>query len=229
MPGDQKAPAAIERVTEKEKKAEQESNIQQLLNEIKSFIRQEQGSDTDSPEWKEFEDALTGFLRGNVSGNAATLSIKLYNNIQTYSRGKKNFLMSAKGQAVAQKALEEMKKVKGAAEDPEAAPLMTFLQGIVDKGAKKTNSKKKAEDDWEIIESPKGRAPILITEEIEKKEKDEAAEALREFHKKHGLADPETIRKAQKNTIKDDTDKKALEEFDEKLKQAKSEGALPCK
>ena len=202
---------SIEKKTEKEKKKEKQEAVKEIVAQIRALMRQEQATSADSSDWDEFESALTGFLNGNIKGNAATLSFKLLENIQQFAKGRKNFIESAKGQQIAQKLHQEMKKVPGAMDDPQAAPLIIFLGHIANGdlnsdsqgGGKKkeANAKDMAEKarkalkaaGWDFVfEGPKN-----ITVEEGKKEQEEAMEALRKLHKDMGIKSPEEIKKAQ--------------------------------
>ena len=217
-----KGSAEKEKQTEKEKKALQQHEIEDTIKQIRALIRQEQGADPDGPEWNEFEAALTGFLNGDIKGNAWALSVQLYDNIQTFSKGRRTFIQSAKGQQIAQKMLEAMKKVPGAETNPESEPLLNFLSHVA-RGEMKEEKKEKGKakkdilEDWVTVEKPvKGAAPIAITVEEGKKDQDEAMEALKEFHKKMGLADPEKLKKAIKSEASgasDELDKEAKEDL----------------
>ena len=68
---------SIEKKTEKEKKKEKQEAVKEIVAQIRALMRQEQATSADSSDWDEFESALTGFLNGNIKGNAATLSFKL--------------------------------------------------------------------------------------------------------------------------------------------------------
>ena len=208
-------PAAIEKKTEKEKKKERKEEVQQIVAQISALLRQEQGTSADSPEWSEFENSLAGFLNGDIKGNAATLSIKLLDNIQNFAKGKKNFIESAKGQEIAKKLCAEMKKVPGAMEDAIAAPLILFLDHV---GNGEVNGGKAAEKEkkdpkaakkelekagWKIISS----APKTITVEEGKKEQAEAMEAVRKLHEAMGIKSPEEIKKEQKKNSAIETGK----------------------
>ena len=103
--------AEKEKKTKEEQKKEQQLEIKETIAQIRAILRQEQGTSADSPEWKEFEVLLAGLLSGDFKGNARAISIKMYDNIQNFAKGKKNFIEFAKGQQTAQKLLEEMKKV----------------------------------------------------------------------------------------------------------------------
>ena len=202
--------------TEKEKKKERQDEVKEIVAQIRALMRQEQATSADSPDWAEFENALTGFLNGNIKGNAATLSIKLLDNIQQFAKGRKNFIESAKGQQIAQKLHQEMSKVPGAWEDPQAAPLITFLGHLAngeansegqgggkkkeaagkDKDAAEKARKALAAAGWEFaFEGPK-----KITVEEGKKEQEEAMEAVRKLHKDMGIKSPEEIKKEQNQT-----------------------------
>ena len=212
-----KAAVQKDKETEKEKKERQRAEVQDTVNQIRALMRQEQGTAADSSEWAEFERALTGFLNGDVKGNAATLSIRLLDNIKAFSSGKKNYIQAAKGQQIAQKLHQEMSKVPGALEDPTAAPLITFLghvaagdrsgkgqgggkkrQAIDEKEAKQ--ARKALEDSgWEFAFS----GPKKITVEEGKKEQEEAMEAVRKLHEALGAKSPEEIKKEQQDKNRD--------------------------
>lgn len=199
MPKGQAGAGAAEKTkkTEKEKKKEKKAEIERIVNEIRALIRQEQSADPSSPEWTEFESALTGFLNGDINGNVNILSVRIYDNIQSFAKGKKNFIESAKGQETARKLLEEMRKVPGAEENEHVAPLFTFLTHMANGDLKKV-TKEKLERAIRPVFTEKVGTVTVFTEEGEKKEKAEAEEALKEFHKKMGLPDPKEMRKAQR-------------------------------
>ena len=200
----------VEKKTKKELKKERQEEVKQIIAQIRTLMRQEQGTAADSPEWKEFENALAGFLNGDVKGNAATLSIRLLDNIKNYSKGKKSFIESAKGQQIAEILHSEITKVKGAIEDPLAQPLIDFLQHVAHgdlneaQKVKKPSEKDKAEAKkaaekagWVFIEKEYKSAPQTITVEEGKKEQEEAMEAVRKLHKSLGAKSPEEIKQEQ--------------------------------
>jgi len=215
-----KGPAKIEKKTEKEKLVQQKLETERIVAQIRAILRQEQGTAADSPEWKEFENILSNFLNGDYKGNAAELSIRLYDNIDRFSKGKKNFIEFAKGQQTAKKLLEEMKKVPGTEEYEPIKPLFTFL------GRAANGNEKNKEDDFGIV-TEYGRKigyMTVLSEEGAKKDLNEAEEMLKEFHKKMGLADPELIKKAQKKEVKDDKEIEDLKKFEKVMKAAEKEG-----
>ena len=217
-----KGAAEIEKKTEKEKLVQKKLETERIVAEIRALLRQEQGTFADSPEWKEFENMLAGFLNGDIKGNAADISIRMYENIQNFSKGRKNFIEFAKGQQTARKLLEEMQKVPGANEYEPIQPLFHFLAHAAGNGVRK----KAVQEDIGVL-TEYGRKigyMTLLSEEGAKKDMDEAEELLKEFHRKMGLADPEKIKKAQKSDTKDETELEELREFEKKLKTAEKEG-----
>ena len=213
MPNPGKGAVAKTKKTEKELKKERQEEVQDIIAQIRTLLRLEQATAADSPEWKEFETALSGFLNGNVKGNAAALSMRLLDNIQNFAKGKKSFIESAKGQQVAEKLHKEMSKVPGALEDPQAAPLIEFLghwaKGEIRdlKAAEKERpkSRKTAKEElekkgWVISEREPKSAPKTITVEEGKKEQEEAMEAVRKLHKDLGAKSPEEIKKEQQQS-----------------------------
>ena len=201
----------VEKKTKKELKKERQEEIKQIIAEIRALMRQEQGTAADSSDWKEFETALAGFLSGDIKGNAATLSIKLLDNIKNFSKNKKSFIESAKGQQIAEKLHREMVKVPGALDDPQAAPLLTFLGHVAAGDGSGSNSggkgkarptKKEMKEALDktgmsFIEKEYKTAPKDITVEEGKKEQEEAMEALRKLHKALGVKSPEEIKQEQ--------------------------------
>ena len=166
-----KGAAEIEKKTEKEKKVQRKLEVERIVAQIRALLRQEQGTAADSPEWKEFEVQLADFLNGNIEGNANAISIKLYDNIERFSKGRKNFIEFAKGQQTAKKLLEEMKQVPGAEEYEPIKPLFTFLSRVAAAGAKKEK-----DDDFGIM-TEYGRKVgymTVLTEEGSKKDLSEA-------------------------------------------------------
>ena len=213
--------AEKEKKTKEEQKKEQQLEIKETIAQIRAILRQEQGTSADSPEWKEFEVLLAGLLSGDFKGNARAISIKMYDNIQNFAKGKKNFIEFAKGQQTAQRLLEEMKKVPGAAEYEPLQPLFSFLSH-----AAQGSRKKKAEEEIGIV-TEYGRKVgymTVLSEEGAKKDLSEAEELLKEFHKKMGLAEPDKIRKAQQKEVKDDKELEELKKFDKVMKKAEQEG-----
>ncbi len=209
--GLEKGAVKKEKLTEAEEKKRRQEEVKHIIGQIRALLRQEQGTAADSSEWKEFETALAGFLNGDIKGNAVTLSIKLLDNIQSFSKGKKNFIEYAKGQQIAQKLHQEMSKVPGALEDPHAAPMIIFLGHLAaadEKTMKKrmkrdeqANREAAEKDGWVFVDhtgrSRKSSAPKAITVEEGEKEQTEAMEALKEFHKSLGVKSPEEIKKEQ--------------------------------
>ena len=203
---------AVEKKTKKELKKERQEEIKEIIAQIRTLMRQEQGTSADSSDWNEFETALAGFLNGDVKGNAATLSIKLLDNIKNFSKNRKNFIQSAKGQQIAEKLHKEMVKVPGALEDPQAVPLITFLGHVAagdlngsnaggGKGKSRLTKKEMREalekDGWSIVQKDYNKAPKTITVEEGKKEQEEAMEAVRKLHKELGAKSPEEIKQEQ--------------------------------
>ena len=214
--------AEKEKKTKEEQKKEQQLEIKETIAQIRAILRQEQGTAADSPEWKEFEVLLAGLLSGDFKGNARAISIKMYDNIQNFAKGKKNFIEFAKGQQTAQRLLEEMKKVPGAVEYEPLQPLFSFLSH-----AAQGSRKKKAEEEEIGIVTEYGRKVgymTVLSEEGAKKDLSEAEELLKEFHKKMGLAEPDKIRKAQQKEVKDDQELEELKKFDKVMKKAEQEG-----
>ena len=213
--------AEKEKKTKEEQKKEQQLEIKETIAQIRAILRQEQGTAADSPEWKEFEVLLAGLLSGDFKGNARAISIKMYDNIQNFAKGKKNFIEFAKGQQTAQRLLEEMKKVPGAVEYEPLQPLFSFLSH-----AAQGSRKKKAEEEIGIV-TEYGRKVgymTVLSEEGAKKDLSEAEELLKEFHKKMGLAEPDKIRKAQQKENKDNQELEELKKFDKVMKKAEQEG-----
>ena len=210
-----------EKKTKKEQKKEQQLEVEQTIAQIRALLRQEQGTAADSPEWREFESLLAGFLNGDFKGNAAAMSIKLYENIQNFAKGKKNFIEFAKGQQTARKLLEEMEKVPGATDYEPAKPLFAFLSRVANA------DKKKAKEEAVGIETEYGLKigyMTVLTEQGAKKDLAEAEELLKEFHERMGLAAPEKIKEAQKKDVKDDAELEELKKFDKVMKKAEQEG-----
>ena len=198
--------------SEKEKKERQQAEIREIVAEIRELMRQERGTSEDIAEWAEFERALTGFLSGDVKGNAAAMSIALLNNIKSFTKGKKSFIESAKGQQVAEKLHKEMSRVPGAMEDPQARPLIKFLGHVaageakheeaeqISKISKKEARKIAEQEGWVFVDDAPG--PKNITVEEGKEDQEEAMEELRKFHESLGLKSPEEIKKEQQGITK---------------------------
>ncbi len=209
--GLEKGAVKKEKLTEKKEKKKRQEEVKQIIGQIRALLRQEQGTAADSSEWREFEIALAGFLNGDIKGNAVTLSIKLLDNIQSFSKGKKNFIEYAKGQQIARKLHQEMSRVPGALEDPQAAPMLEFLGHLslasekpkrkYTRAEEQKNREAAEKDGWVFVDSSgrakKNSAPKAITVEEGQKEQNEAMEALKEFHKSLGVKSPEEIKKEQ--------------------------------
>ena len=114
---------------DKKKQGSKDLETKQNIVRILDLMSKEMGESADSPEWDEFREALGRFESGEDI-NGAALSGFLLQNLKEFTTGKKNFIRSAKGQEIAQRAAQQLAREPEIAKHPIFVPLVQHFHAV---------------------------------------------------------------------------------------------------
>ena len=114
---------------DKKKQGSKDLETKQNIVRILDLMAKEMGENSDSPEWDEYREALGRFESGEDI-NGAALSGFLLQNLKKFTTGKKNFIRSAKGQEIAQRAAQQLAREPEIAKHPIFVPLVQHFHAV---------------------------------------------------------------------------------------------------